>query len=82
MRCESHPDEEAYAGAQKDLEKRWPQFNEKDDAIGDTPPDWGSYRFGRAPPFVWSDSGLTYSDCHEDRVVGIDGASLSDAAEK
>ena len=52
MCCESYPDEEVYTGAQKELEKRWPQFNEKDDAIGDTPSEWGNYRFGRVPPFV------------------------------
>ena len=82
MCCESYPDEEAYAGAQKELEKRWPQLNEKDEAIDDAEPKWGKYRFGRVAPFIWSDSGSTYSDCHEEHVMSVDGLSVSDATEK
>ena len=82
MCCESYPDEKAYAGAQKDLEKRWPQFNEKDDAIDGVVPEWGMYRCGRVAPFVWSDTGLTYGDFHEEQVMGVEGSAVSDATEK
>ena len=83
MCCESYPDEKAYAGAQKDLEKRCPQLNEKDDAIDGAVPEWGMYRFGRVAPFIfWSDTGLTYGDCHEEQVMGVEGSTVSDATDK
>ena len=62
--CETYPDEAALNERLDSWEKRWPQFNERDDAQPQHTVEWGEHRFGRIPPFVWQDAGQDYSSLH------------------
>ena len=43
------------------MERRWPCFKETDGVAQTTSVNWGDYRFGRIPSFVWEDTGPDYS---------------------
>ena len=59
---ESYPLSDGLANEIDELERRWPCFKETDDATQTEPRTWGEHRIGRIPPFIWQDSGTTYSD--------------------
>jgi len=59
--CEAYPDDTSMDKDTADVEKRWPQFHEDDEKKSGEGVPWGDHRFGRLPPFLWEDRGITRS---------------------
>jgi len=58
---ENYPLSDALEAEVNELERRWPCFKETDCEEQNPTMEWGNFRYGRIPPFVWNDTGADYS---------------------
>ena len=58
---ENYPLSDALEAEVDELERRWPCFKETDCEDQNPTMEWGDFRYGRIPPFVWNDTGADYS---------------------